>query len=554
MENKNIASLKSLSAAEISKIEEFRKAKQTAVLAILFSDIVNSTFATEKLGEQTYARLRHIHDDLFKNIMCRDQAGIIIKEIGDSFLCVFAEPSTAVLRALEFQHAIHKNKDNLTIHGYTLMVKIGIHVGQVAVENSLALDIFGRHVNRASRIESLANGGQILTSLSIWENAVGWLKDNRNEEKIGWISHGKVKLKGVEEKVDIFEFYSKETGKLPIPKIIQKEKSKRILIGISTLIILVLAAIVFIPKFISTSSNNKSTLVSTARKSYYIQFDFSDFANHATRNSHIPIIDTVAIGEQLLAQAITILSPDSISTESDLINSISKNGKIYSRRLLDFNNPKNYMDDIGYFRDSSKFSGIVFVKAILNIKSTEKPIRLFTRLFTFDNSKSYWSTATDEVFSVESIENGFRSNLQNSLLQNRLNTIQGYVTNLNDSILLFRLTKEATLREGAKISLMRPYNGINGLRQQLEDVRKRIEYYKFNAKDSSTILKPLYREFDRIKEAIANNSVEGAYSEGVYIEGKVIALYDSTGKAKWNIETDYPYDRPQSGDIIYPGR
>jgi hypothetical protein len=36
-----------LNSEEINKIDEFRKAKQTAILAILFSDIENSTYANE---------------------------------------------------------------------------------------------------------------------------------------------------------------------------------------------------------------------------------------------------------------------------------------------------------------------------------------------------------------------------------------------------------------------------------------------------------------------------------------------------------------------------
>lgn len=72
MKDINNLSLKSLSTDEINKIDAFRKSRQTAVLTILFSDIVNSSHATEKLGEEKYSRLRHIHDELFARIMCAD--------------------------------------------------------------------------------------------------------------------------------------------------------------------------------------------------------------------------------------------------------------------------------------------------------------------------------------------------------------------------------------------------------------------------------------------------------------------------------------------------
>ncbi|MBL0064385.1 MAG: adenylate/guanylate cyclase domain-containing protein [Bacteroidetes bacterium] len=137
-------------------------------------------------------------DELFRSIIPRDGAGVIVKEIGDAFLCVFAEPSTAVQRSVEFQNAITANRAHLSIKDYHLTVRIGIHLGQVAIENNLAPDIFGKHVNRAARIQSIAQGGQVLTSQSIWENAAGWLQEN-SKENIQSICYGSTRLKGIIE-------------------------------------------------------------------------------------------------------------------------------------------------------------------------------------------------------------------------------------------------------------------------------------------------------------------------------------------------------------------
>lgn len=147
---------------EIAQVDSFRKAKNTAVLAILFSDIEHSTSAAEQLGEQAFTTMRRLHDKLFVETMTRDNSGRIIKEIGDSFLCVFSEPSTAVERAVEFQQAISEHRDALSNEGYSLKVRVGIHFGQVAIENDIAIDIFGQHVNRAARIQSIAEGGKCL--------------------------------------------------------------------------------------------------------------------------------------------------------------------------------------------------------------------------------------------------------------------------------------------------------------------------------------------------------------------------------------------------------
>ena len=77
---------------EIQKVDDFRKAKNTAILTILFTDIVGYTHFTEEVGEKKTNEIRRRHDELFTDIITRDEAGVIIKQIGDSFLAVFAEP------------------------------------------------------------------------------------------------------------------------------------------------------------------------------------------------------------------------------------------------------------------------------------------------------------------------------------------------------------------------------------------------------------------------------------------------------------------------------
>jgi hypothetical protein len=84
---------------------------------------------------------------------------------------------------------------------FILNVRIGIHLGQVALVQNLSADIFGNHVNIASRIEALAKGGQILLSRTIYDNVHSWIRS----EFIKYKYHGKAKLKGIEGKEDIYQ-------------------------------------------------------------------------------------------------------------------------------------------------------------------------------------------------------------------------------------------------------------------------------------------------------------------------------------------------------------
>ncbi|CAG1021724.1 partial putative protein, partial [Patescibacteria group bacterium] len=172
--------------AEISNIESYIQEKNTAVLTVMFTDIKGFTELTEQKGEQYATEFRKQHDAILKQIIEADGAGLIIKFIGDAVMAVFSEPSIAVERALKIQQALHEFNTSQQLFE-PIIVRIGLHMGQVSIANSLQADVFGRHVNRASRIESLADGGQIYLSYSVFDSAKGWLASHNN---LLWKNHG----------------------------------------------------------------------------------------------------------------------------------------------------------------------------------------------------------------------------------------------------------------------------------------------------------------------------------------------------------------------------
>jgi class 3 adenylate cyclase/CheY-like chemotaxis protein len=197
-------------ARTVEAAETYRRRKATSVLTIVFTDIAESTLLRERLGELEYERLREPYDATFGEIVHRDDVGSVVKGTGDGALAVFSEPSTAVERCLEVQrtlgdHAIFK-------------LRIGIDMGQVAVKSSFGIvaDVFGRHVNRAARIESLAASGHILTSFHVYDCAVGWLRS----DNISWHNHGEVSLKGFDQGISIHEVYD--------PKYLEPQSSERL--------------------------------------------------------------------------------------------------------------------------------------------------------------------------------------------------------------------------------------------------------------------------------------------------------------------------------------
>ncbi|HTK85737.1 MAG TPA: adenylate/guanylate cyclase domain-containing protein [Patescibacteria group bacterium] len=204
-----------LTASELQVIDQFRRQKSTAVLTILFTDIKGFTRMTEEHGEAYSNKLRKHHDELVVPVIERDGGGRVIKHIGDSVMAVFSEPSTAVARALEVQDALaqfgraHPELEKIE-------VRMGLHSGQVTTEEGVSADVFGRHVNRAARVEALADGGQILVTYPVYDSARGWLNEH-SDKPAAWEKHGRYALKGIPEPVEIFEVYDPKLTKAKAP-------------------------------------------------------------------------------------------------------------------------------------------------------------------------------------------------------------------------------------------------------------------------------------------------------------------------------------------------
>ena len=196
---------------QLASVGEFLQQHNTALLVIMFTDLEGSTELAEQRGEIYSQDVRLKHDKVLKDIVHRDGVGRCIKNIGDALMCVFAKPTDAVSRAVEMQQAIADyNQQNREppIH-----IRIGLHMGQVVVEgDAVANDVFGRHVNRAARVESLTPPGHILMTHPVYDSARGWLSD----QTLTWHDHGHYVLKGIDDPTRMYEVNWPD-GPEPIP-------------------------------------------------------------------------------------------------------------------------------------------------------------------------------------------------------------------------------------------------------------------------------------------------------------------------------------------------
>jgi class 3 adenylate cyclase len=138
----------------------------TALRAIMFTDIAGSTAISTARGDRAAFELLRRHDTVVREAL-RQFGGREVKHTGDGVFASF----TSALRAVEAATAIQRQATEDGIADQLpLAVKIGLSVGE-PVENSN--DLFGAAVNLAARLCAHADSGQILTTSAVRDLTIG---------------------------------------------------------------------------------------------------------------------------------------------------------------------------------------------------------------------------------------------------------------------------------------------------------------------------------------------------------------------------------------------
>ncbi len=129
---------------------------ESSYRCIMFTDLMDSTAITVRLGDQGVRQLFHHHDDMIRNALAAHR-GREVKHTGDGFMGSFAMVPDAVACALSIQAAFAEF--NQTEPPVEMHVRIGLAAGEPIEEN---MDLFGSAVQLAARICAMAEPGQIL--------------------------------------------------------------------------------------------------------------------------------------------------------------------------------------------------------------------------------------------------------------------------------------------------------------------------------------------------------------------------------------------------------
>lgn len=161
----------------------------TALRAIMFTDIEGSTDVSTRFGDDLAVDLVRRHNDVVRDALDRF-GGREVKHTGDGILASFVSVSKAVEASIAMQRACTE----MVAAGPKLAVKIGLSAGEPVEDSD---DLFGASVNLAARICAHAQGGQTLVSGTVKELALG--------KEIGFLSRGAIGLKGFPEPVLVYE-------------------------------------------------------------------------------------------------------------------------------------------------------------------------------------------------------------------------------------------------------------------------------------------------------------------------------------------------------------
>jgi len=170
--------------------EEIRQ-KYSRELTVMFTDIAGSTQYYEQKGDVEGRAMFQKHNNILFPII-ESHNGRIMKTIGDSIMACFENSSDGVVASANMQKALFENNKD----GHTeIHIRIGLHIGVSLDETT---DAYGTTVNIAARVSSLASADQILVSETTY-NEIKQLKNIR------FHSHGPRELKGIKDKVSIYE-------------------------------------------------------------------------------------------------------------------------------------------------------------------------------------------------------------------------------------------------------------------------------------------------------------------------------------------------------------
>jgi formylglycine-generating enzyme required for sulfatase activity/class 3 adenylate cyclase len=160
--------------------------------AIVAGDIAGYSRLMQIDEEGTHNRVKRIERDLIESSIV-EHHGKLVKTTGDGFLAIFDSPVEAVRCGIVIQQNMVGRNASLPKHHW-IEYRIGVNLGDVIIE---ADDIYGDGVNIATRLEGIAEPGEVYISGGIYEQI-------KHKLVCGYESLGDRKVKNITDPVRVY--------------------------------------------------------------------------------------------------------------------------------------------------------------------------------------------------------------------------------------------------------------------------------------------------------------------------------------------------------------
>jgi class 3 adenylate cyclase len=165
--------------------------RDPGIRTVLFTDIVDSTALTQRLGDEEAMKLLNIHDKIVREALSA-LGGREVKHTGDGIMSSFHSTLAAVRCATRIQRALSQHAH--VEADMQIRVRIGAAAGEPVESHN---DLFGTTVQLAARLCSHAEPEQSLVSNAVAELCLG--------KGVVFRDLGEVSLKGFERPVRVHQ-------------------------------------------------------------------------------------------------------------------------------------------------------------------------------------------------------------------------------------------------------------------------------------------------------------------------------------------------------------
>lgn len=163
---------------------------ESAVRAIVFTDLCDSTRHTQELGDEAFMPLLRAHDEIVRTALGK-RGGREVKHTGDGIMAAFTSAFQAVSAAMQIQRALRERDE--PAQGQ-LHVRVGVAAGEPVTEQN---DLFGAAVQQAARLCAWAQPDCIVVSSGVQDLCRG--------KGIRFSDGGPIDVKGFDEPIGHFE-------------------------------------------------------------------------------------------------------------------------------------------------------------------------------------------------------------------------------------------------------------------------------------------------------------------------------------------------------------